>query len=105
IPADAFPYETVIGTVYDSGDYAAALDEALRLVGYEELLTEQAARRARGDRVVLGIGMSSYVEITAGQKGRPGEYGRVAVHTDGSATLMTGVSAHGQGLATAFSQI
>jgi carbon-monoxide dehydrogenase large subunit len=105
IPPGAFPYKTVMGTLYDSGNYERALDEALRLAGYEDLLKEQAARRARRDRVQLGIGISAYVEITAGQAGRPGEYASVEVHEDGFATVMSGISAHGQGLATAFSQI
>ena len=51
---------------YDSGDYGRALDEALRLAGYDDLRREQAARRGRGDRVVLGIGLAVYVEVTAG---------------------------------------
>jgi carbon-monoxide dehydrogenase large subunit len=105
IPPEAFPYQTQMGCVYDSGQYARALDEALRVAGYEALRAEQAARRARGDRVQLGIGVASYVEITASQAKRPGEYASVEIHNDGSATLMTGVSAHGQGLATALSQI
>ena len=70
---DEFPYTTVMRTVYDSGDYDRALDEALRVAGYDELRREQAERRARGDRVALGIGVSAYVEVTAGGGG--GEYG------------------------------
>jgi carbon-monoxide dehydrogenase large subunit len=103
IAPDAFPYTTSVGTVYDSGNYVAALDEALRLAGYDELRAEQAARRARGDRVQLGIGVSCYVEITAG--GMLSEYAGVEVHADGSATVRSGTSAHGQGHATAFTQI
>ena len=102
IPADGFPHTTPSGTTYDTGDYAKALDEALRLAGYEELLTEQAARRERGDTVLLGIGMSCYVEITGGGGG---EYGVVDVGTDGTVTVRAGTSAHGQGHATAFSMI
>jgi carbon-monoxide dehydrogenase large subunit len=99
---DIFPYTTQMGTTYDSGDYALALDEALRLAGYDELRTEQADRLARGDRLVLGIGVGVYVEITAmgGQ-----EYSRVEVHPDGTASIRVGTSAHGQGHATAFSMI
>ena len=58
IPADAFPYESASGTVYDIGDYAEALDEALRIAGIDALRAEQAARRARGDHVELGIGVA-----------------------------------------------
>src|SRR6266704_232710 len=64
LPADAFPYDTVAGARYDSGDYVAALDRALALAGYQRLREEQAERRARGDRLQLGIGLSTYVEVT-----------------------------------------
>jgi len=100
---DEFPYTTVMRTEYDSGDYGAALDEALRVAGYDELRREQAERLARGDRVVLGIGVSAYVEITAGGGGS--EYGSVTVNDDGTATIRVGTSAHGQGHATSFAMI
>ena len=73
------------------------------LSGYEELLAEQAARRQRGDRWQLGIGVSTYVEITAG--GMSSEYGSVEVHEDGTVTVKAGTSAHGQGHATSFAMI
>ena len=57
----------------------------------------------RGDRSLLGIGVSMYVEITAG--GGTSEYGAVEVHDDGSATVIAGTSAHGQGHQTAFAMI
>jgi carbon-monoxide dehydrogenase large subunit len=97
------PYKTVMGTVYDTGDYQRALDEAVRLAGYDDLRTEQAARRAGGQRWQLGIGVSVYVEITAG--GGANEFGSVEVHEDGSATIRVGTSAHGQGHATSFAMI
>jgi carbon-monoxide dehydrogenase large subunit len=100
---DEFPYSTVTGVTYDIGDYDAALTEALRIAGYEELRGEQAARRERGDTKQLGIGISAYVEITAGGSGN--EYSEVEVHPDGSATVKAGTSAHGQGHATAYSQL
>ena len=101
--ADEFPYTTVTGVTYDIGDYDAALTEALRIAGYEELRAEQAARRERGDTRQLGIGISAYVEITAGGSGS--EYSEVAIHADGTATIKAGTSAHGQGHATAYSQL
>jgi carbon-monoxide dehydrogenase large subunit len=100
---DEFPYTTVMRTEYDSGDYDTALSEALRIAGYDALRREQAERRARGDRVALGIGMSAYVEITAGGGGS--EYGSVTVAVDGTATIRVGTSAHGQGHATSFAMI
>jgi carbon-monoxide dehydrogenase large subunit len=100
---DEFPYSTVTGVTYDIGDYDAALTEALRIAGYDELRAEQAARRDRGDTRLLGIGVAAYVEITAGGSGS--EYSEVEVHPDGSATVKAGTSAHGQGHATAYSQL
>lgn len=98
-----FPFTTQVGTTYDSGDYDLPLTEALRLADYEALRTEQAARIERGERRLLGIGLSCYVEITAG--GGAKEYGAVEVHADGSATIKVGTSAHGQGHATSFAMI
>jgi carbon-monoxide dehydrogenase large subunit len=97
------PLTTVMGTTYDNGDYRKALEEVVRLAGYEQLRAEQADRRRRGDRWQLGIGVSVYVEITAG--GGSQEFGSVEVHRDGSATIRVGTSAHGQGHATAFAMI
>src|SRR5688500_8274075 len=85
LPADGFPHRSVMGPTYDSGDYDAALTEALRLAGYEDLRAEQAERRRRGDRLLLGIGQAAYVEITAGGNSR--EWGSVEVHTDGAVTV------------------
>jgi carbon-monoxide dehydrogenase large subunit len=96
-------YTTVMGTPYDTGDYGRALDEALRIAGYERLRAEQAERRRRGDRWQLGVGVSVYVEVTAGGGGE--EYASVEVHADGTATISVGTSAHGQGHATSFAMI
>ncbi len=103
LPADAFPMTSLMGAAYDSGNYQGALDEALRVAGYEDLRSEQERRRRDGDRVVLGIGLSNYVEVTAG--GGAKEFGRVDVHEDGTATIRVGTSAHGQGHATSFAMI
>jgi carbon-monoxide dehydrogenase large subunit len=100
---DEFPYTTATGATYDIGDYDASLTEALRLAGYDDLRAEQAARRDRGDTRLLGIGLSTYVEITAGGAGS--EFSAIEIHTDGTATVKAGTSAHGQGHATAYSQI
>jgi carbon-monoxide dehydrogenase large subunit len=102
IGADQFPYTTLTGTRYDCGDYAAALDEALRLAGYDQLRSEQAARRRRGDRALLGIGVAAYVEVTGGGDG---EFGAVEIDADGGATIRVGTSGHGQGHATSFAML
>lgn len=105
-PAD-FPLTTLPGARYDVGDYDLPLREVLRLVDYDKVREEQAARRADGDPVQLGIGLCTYVEITAGGGGQ--EYGSVTVRTDPDgqvgATISAGTSAHGQGHATAFAML
>jgi carbon-monoxide dehydrogenase large subunit len=104
IPPDKFPYTTSAGAVYDSGDYVAALDKVLKAAGYQELRAEQARRRERGDVLQLGIGLASYVEITAADAAA-GETSRLEVHPDGTATVYTGSSAHGQGHHTAWAML
>lgn len=102
IPPEAFPFTTVVGTTYDVGDYGRALDEALRIAGYERLRAEQRDRRDRGDHELLGIGLSTYVEITAFAEQ---EFGSVEVGADGTVTVLTGLSPHGQGHETSLAQI
>jgi aerobic carbon-monoxide dehydrogenase large subunit len=96
-----FPHETVAEARYDVGDYERTLDEALRRCDYAALRAEQAERRRRGDRFLLGIGIGSYVEVT----GWGSEYARVAIDGDGRVELVTGASPQGQGHETAFSQL
>ncbi len=98
-----FPYRAPTGAVYDTGEYVEALDRVLERAGYQELRAEQARRREAGDAVALGIGLSTYVEITAGDGG--GESGRVEINPDGSVTAYTGASAHGQGHVTSFAML
>jgi len=100
---DEFPKATVTGATYDSGNYPAALDAALSLADYERLRREQAERRARGDRLQLGIGFSVYVEITGGDAFS--EFGAVEVDGGGGFRVRVGTSSHGQGHETTFAQI
>jgi len=100
---DRFPFRTRGGLTYDSGDYARALDRVLDAAGYSRLRAEQARRRERGDAVQLGIGVSCYVEITGG--GAFAEDASVEVHADGTVTVWTGTSPHGQGHATAWAML
>ena len=88
---------------YDSGEYAKALDLVLDAGGYADLRAEQAARRERGDAVQLGIGLATFVEITGG--GAFAEDASVEVHPDGTVTVLTGTSPHGQGHATAWAML
>ena len=103
IESDAFPHQTASGATYDSGDYEGALDLALRAAGYDDLRAEQKRRRDAGDSKQLGIGVSTYVEITNGIAET--EFGEVEIQPDGSAILRTGSFSHGQGHETTFAMI
>jgi len=107
LPKFTEPHTTAFGAVYDSGDYAVALEVALAAAGYADLRAEQAKRRADGDVVQLGIGLSCYVEITGAgaEAGNPSENATVEVHPDGSATILTGTSPHGQGHSTVWAML
>jgi carbon-monoxide dehydrogenase large subunit len=101
IPPKAYPFRTPTGATYDSGDPGRALDIALRAAGYAELRQEQAARIGRGETWQLGIGISSYVEIT----GWGSEFASVEADEAGTFTVLTGTSPQGQGHETAWAQI
>jgi aerobic carbon-monoxide dehydrogenase large subunit len=104
LPPDAFPLTTPTGAGYDSGDYARALDAVLEAADYPALRAEQARRRAAGERLALGIGLSTYVEITAGPEAGT-EFARINVRPDGEVVVYTGTSPHGQGHATSFAML
>ncbi len=99
----AFPLTTPTGAAMDSGEYEKALDAALAAADYSSLRAEQAKRREAGDKKLLGIGISSYVEIANPMA--DSEFGSCEIRPDGSALLLTGSSAHGQGHHTAFAQL
>jgi aerobic carbon-monoxide dehydrogenase large subunit len=115
IKADEFPFSTVAGLQYDSGDYDAATDKALGLLGYDELRREQERRRASNDPVQLGIGVSTYTEMCglapsrllgALRYGAGGwETASIRMLPTGKVEVVTGTSPHGQGHETAWSQI
>ena len=89
--------------MYDSGNYRGTLDRVVELAGYESLRQEQSLRRARGNRWLLGIGVSTYIEVTG--NGPTEEFASVAIELDGSATVLCGVSSQGQGHQTTYAQI
>jgi aerobic carbon-monoxide dehydrogenase large subunit len=99
VPPDAFPYRTVTGQIYDSGDYPRALARALEAADYTALRRVQEERRGRGE--IVGVGLASYVEPCA----LGWESGSVKVERSGKVTAITGSSAHGQGHETTFAQI
>lgn len=97
------PHTTAIGQQYDVGNYERALDLVLERADYGALRAEQRARRERGDTTLIGIGVSTYVEITGGNSS--GETARVDVLPSGRAVVYTGTSPHGQGHVTSWSMI
>ena len=112
---EEFPFTTVCGLTYDTGNYEAATDRALELIGWDELRREQAERRERKDPVQLGLGISTFTEMCGLAPSRvlgSLDYGAggweaasVRVLATGKVEVVTGASAHGQGHETAFSQI
>jgi len=115
IPHDQFPYTSVCGLEYDSGNYEEATDKATDLFGYDELRAEQARRRESGDPVQLGIGISTYTEMCglapSRWLGREGyvaggwEAATVRVTLTGQVEVVVGTSPHGQGHGTTFAQV
>ena len=113
IPKEEFPYTVATTLQYGSGDYEAALNRALEIVGYEQFRKEQEAARAQGR--LLGIGFSTYVEVcglapsqAAGAMGFQGglwESATVRVHPSGKVSVFTGSNPHGQGEETTFAQL
>jgi aerobic carbon-monoxide dehydrogenase large subunit len=104
IPKFSTPMTTITGGGYDSGDYAAPLDAALMASDYPALRAEQARRRAAGETKQLGIGVSTYVEVTA-PVGLHTEFGACEVNDDGTVSVFAGTSVHGQGHLTSFAML
>ena len=100
---DDFPYVTQTGADMDTGDYEAALDKVLEVVDVDALRAEQAARIEDPTSPLLGIGWAAYVEITNPLSAS--EFGSCEIRPDGTALLLTGSSAHGQGHYTTFAQL
>jgi carbon-monoxide dehydrogenase large subunit len=105
---EQFPYTSAVGSVYDSGNYTAALDKALQVSGYADLRAEQQRLRAEGR--YLGIGLGSYVELTGVGPSRGfgapvWEAAMIRAEPDGTVTVISGAPSQGQGHETSFAQI
>ncbi|TFV48990.1 molybdopterin cofactor-binding domain-containing protein [Blastococcus sp. TF02A_35] len=115
IDAAEFPFTTVAGLAYDSGDYEAATQQALQLLGYDELREEQRRRRESGDPVQLGIGISTFTEMCGLAPSRVlgslafgaggWEHASIRMLPTGKVEVVTGSTPHGQGHETAWSQL
>ena len=108
-----FPYATPVGLTYDTGDYGATLDKALKMADVAGYPARKAEAAKRGK--LRGLGYSCYIEACgiapsniAGALGaRAGlfEAGEVRVHPTGTVTIFTGSHSHGQGHETTFAQV
>jgi carbon-monoxide dehydrogenase large subunit len=115
IKAEEFPFTTAAGLEYDSGDYEQATQQALQLLGYDELRAEQARRRESNDPVQLGIGFSTFTEMCGLAPSRvlgslsygAGGWENAAIRMlpTGKVEVVTGSTPHGQGHETAWSQL
>jgi carbon-monoxide dehydrogenase large subunit len=115
ITHEEFPFTTVAGLTYDTGNYEAATAKALDLFGYDQLRAEQKRRRDAGDPIQLGIGISTFTEMCGLAPSRTlgalkyvaggWEHCTIRLLPTGKCELITGTSPHGQGHETAWSQI
>src|SRR5512138_975644 len=111
IPPERFPYKSVLGWEYDSGNYPAALKKAMDIVGYEALRQEQKEKRARGE--LMGIGVCSFVEIVGAGPSKDFDIlgikmfdsAEIRVHPTGKALARFGTKSQGQGHETTYAQI
>ncbi|MCC7106506.1 MAG: xanthine dehydrogenase family protein molybdopterin-binding subunit [Chloroflexi bacterium] len=103
IQPDEFPYRTPNGALYDSGNYEAAMDKALEVVGYPAFRERQRRERTElGAKTPLrGIGLATTIEVSS----EGWEAASVEVQADGTVVARTGSFSHGQGHHTSFAQI
>jgi aerobic carbon-monoxide dehydrogenase large subunit len=112
---DEFPFTTIAGLTYDTGNYEAATEKALELIGWDDLRAEQQKRREARDPVQLGLGISTFTEMCGLAPSRilgslafgagGWEQASLRMLATGKVELVTGSSPHGQGHETAFAQI
>jgi CO/xanthine dehydrogenase Mo-binding subunit len=100
IQPEQFPFNTLSGIQYDTGEYNKSLDKAIEVAGYDALRQQQKELREQGR--YIGIGLSTYVEICGFG---PWESSTVRVEPSGAVTIFTGISPHGQGQETTFAQL
>ena len=100
IPSDAMPFTNAVGVTYDSGDYRAALDEALSIADWGSFEQRRADTARRGK--LRGIGVANYIEVTSGI---PRERAELTVLADGTVELVVGTMSSGQSHETTFPQL
>jgi carbon-monoxide dehydrogenase large subunit len=111
IQPEQFPYKSALGWEYDSGNYPAALQLAMKTIGYEELRREQAEKRRHGE--LMGIGISSFTEIVGAGPSKQFDIlgikmfdsAEIRVHPTGKVIARFGTKSQGQGHETTYAQI
>jgi aerobic carbon-monoxide dehydrogenase large subunit len=111
IRKDQFPYPSALGFTYDSGDYDATLQKALDTIGYEDLLKEQADKRAKGE--LMGIGISTFTEVVGAGPSKHFDIlgikmfdsAEIRIHPTGAGIVRAGTKSQGQGHETTWAQI
>lgn len=113
IQPDEFPYQTPVALLYDSGNYDAVFDTAVEMANYAAMREDQAAARAAGK--LVGVGVSGCIEasgagpsavvVSLGAAIGLYESGAIRVHPTGKVTVLTGAHSHGQGHETSLAQI
>ena len=105
VATDQFPHDNLVGSIYDTGDYLAPLERAVELIDYHSLRSQQRDRRARCERLQLGIGIASFVEMSATVPGFHVDRASLEVSIDGRFEVRPGTASHGQGHHTIYAQI
>ena len=111
IPPEAFPFPSVLGWTYDSGNYAGALRKAMEIIDYAGLRKEQVEKRKRGE--LMGIGISSFTEIVGAGPSKDFDIlgikmfdsAEVRIHPTGKVLARFGTKSQGQGHETTYAQI
>ena len=111
IQPEQFPYKSVLGWTYDSGNYPRALKLAMETIGYADLRNEQAEKRKRGE--LMGIGICSFTEIVGAGPAKDFDIlglkmfdsAEIRVHPTGKAIARFGTKSQGQGHETTYAQI
>jgi carbon-monoxide dehydrogenase large subunit len=111
IPPEKFPYKSALGWEYDSGNYAGALEKAKKIIGYDELRTEQAEKRKKGE--LMGIGISTFTEIVGAGPSHTFDIlgikmfdsAEIRIHPTGKVIARFGTKSQGQGHETTYAQI
>ncbi len=111
VPKTQFPYASKLGFTYDSGDYDLTLQKALDTIRYDDLLKEQAEKRAHGE--LMGIGFSTFTEVVGAGPSKHFDIlgikmfdsAEIRIHPTGAGIVRTGTKSQGQGHETTWAQI